>query len=270
MTKRILTFFGYENPYEFDNKLSGVLFSKSKKSFSDKMKDFWIKAAYQCFKIIDNPNNYNRDLLKDLIPKMKPYCQDIENGLFTVCKALYNIGITVIFQTQLTTTQIRGGTFIVNGRPCIVLTDLFKRYPTIWFALIHELFHVLYDLDILKTETFHLTGDPDLFLIEEKADEFSREYFLGIERYHYIRAHIDNTFIVNKYSKEWEIHPSFIYANYQFYEQQINKKNYYAKFLDHFPNYSLAVKKLTPITWKETSISEIAKNLKTIFEFNVY
>ena len=88
------------------------------------------------------------------------------------------MGVTVIVQTQLLTTQVRGGTFIINGKPCIVLTDLFKKYPTIWYTLIHELHHVLYDLETISLTNFHITGDPDLFLIEEKADDFAREYFL--------------------------------------------------------------------------------------------
>ncbi|HWK07339.1 MAG TPA: hypothetical protein VNS58_27090 [Puia sp.] len=266
--QRILTFFDYESISEFEEELTAPLYSKGKRKFSDKMKDFWVKSAYQCFKSINNPNLYNRDNLKDLLVKVKPYCQDVENGLFTVCKALYNVGITVIVQNQLATTQVRGATFIVNGKPCIVLTDLFKKYPTLWTTLIHELHHVLYDMDLISSTQYHLTGDPDLFLIEEKADSFSMEYFCGVEHFNYIKPHINNPFIVAKFAKELDVHPSFIYSAYRYFQNHLYQKNYYGAFTEFLPSYSLAIDKLTPITWKENSLSEIAQNIKTIFEVN--
>jgi HTH-type transcriptional regulator / antitoxin HigA len=269
LVNRILTFFGYESISEFEDGLASPLYSKSKKKFSDKMKDFWIKSAYQCFKSINNPNDYNREALKDLIVKAKPYCQDIENGLFTVCKALYNIGITIIIQNQLANTQVRGGTFVVNGKPCIVITDLFKKYPTLWTTLIHELHHVLYDLDLISSTQFHLTGDPDLFLIEEKADEFAMEYFCGLNHFNYIKSHINNPYVVSKFAKELEVHPSFIYSSFRYFQESLYKKNYYGAFIDFFPPYSLAINKLNPITWKENSLLETANKIKTIFELNI-
>lgn len=268
LIKRVLTFFGYDNMHAFEEGLGVPLYSKSKRKFSDKMKDFWIKSAYQCFKSINNPNTYNREALKELIVRAKPYCQDVENGLYTVCKALYHIGVTVIVQNQLVNTQVRGATFLVNGKPCIVLTDLFKRYPTLWTTLIHELHHVLYDLEHISTNQFHLSGDPDLFLIEEKADEFAMEYFCGLAHFNYIKPHITNSFIVAKFAKELEVHPSFIYSAYRYYQDSIYKKNYYAAFSEFFPPYSAAISRLHPITWKENSLPEVAAKIKTIFELN--
>jgi hypothetical protein len=233
------------------------------------MKDFWTKSAYACFQFINNPNDYDREFLKDLIPKIRPYCQDVENGLFTVCRALYNIGITVIVQNHLTLTQVRGGTFIVNEKPCIVLTDLHKRYTTIWETLIHELYHVLYDLETIKTMQYHLTGDADLLLIEEKAEKFSREFFCGFENYKFIKPHIHNSYMVSRFAKEIEIEKSFIYSSFRQFEQLLNGKNYYGAFTEFFPDYSSALKKLSPITWKEASLGEVAANLKKIFEITI-
>lgn len=267
--ERILTFFGYNSIYDYETSLNTPLFSKSKRRFTDKMKTFWIKSAYQCFEDINNPNEYDRDALKDLIVKIKPYSQDVKNGLLTVCKALYNIGITVIVQNQLATTQIYGGTFLVKGKPCIVLTDLYKSYSTIWFTLIHELHHVLYDLDTIATTQFHLTGDPDLYLIEEKADEFAIEYFGGIDQFNFIKSHINNPYLVKKLANETEVHECMIYANFRHFQKELYNKNFYGAFQEFFPDYTLAVKHLNPITWKENSIPEIAQKLKKIFEINM-
>ncbi len=266
LTKRVLTFFGYDSIQEFENKLATPLFSSTKRNFSDKMKNFWIKSAYQCFKIINNSNEYNRELLKELIVKIKPYSQDVNNGLHTVCKALYNIGVTVIIQNHLPTTQVRGGTFVVNNKPCIVITDLYKKYPTIWIALLHELSHVLFDFEVINNNSFHLSGDDDLFLIEEKAESFARDFFFSQDKFVYIKPHINNKFIVSKFASENEIHPSFVYSLYTFYQEKLYGKNYYAAFKESYPNYSDALLKLHPITWKEDNLKTISEKIKLIFE----
>ena len=221
LVEKVLTFFGYTSIREFENELEEPLYSQTKRSFSDKMKDFWVKSAYQTFKLIDNPNQYSRGKLKDLIIKIKPYSQDVKDGLFVVCKALYNVGVTVIFQNYLSTTQVRGGTFIINSNPCIVLTDFNKNYATIWFTLLHELHHVLFDYDVVEKNSFHLTDDKDLFLIEEKANAFARDFFMSEEKFHYIKKYINNPYIVSKFAAENEVHVSIIYSFFVWYQDKI-------------------------------------------------
>jgi HTH-type transcriptional regulator/antitoxin HigA len=266
LVDKVLTFFGYASIQEYEDELVEPLYSKTKRNFSDKMKDFWIKSAYQTFRIIDNPNEYNRGRLKDLIVKVKPYSQDVKEGLFTVCKALYNIGVTVIFQDYLSTTQVRGGTFIVNGKPCIVLTDFNKKYPTIWFTLLHELHHVLFDFDLIETNSFHLTGDDDLFLIEDKADAFARDFFMAEDKFHYIKKYINNPFLVSKFAEQNEIHVSIVYSFYTWYQDKLYGKNYHAAFRDFYPNYKEALSKLSPISWDDISIKETSERIKLILE----
>lgn len=267
LTKRILTFFGYDDIISFESNLQKVLFAKSKRPFSDKMKSFWIHSAFKSFESIKNPNEYDREALKEIVVKIRPYCQDIENGLRIVCQSLYNVGVTVIAQNHLTQTQIRGGTFVVNDKPCIVLTDLYKRYTTIWETLIHELYHVLYDIDTIRVWNYHLTGEPDILLIEEKATEFSREYFCGYSKYEFIRQFINQPYIVEKYAKEWEIDKSFIYSSFRQFQEILHKKNYYGAFNEFFPEHEPAIKNLYPVKWwTESSIKDIAVKTKEIFE----
>lgn len=263
---KILTFFGYSSISEYEEKLEEPLYSRSKRNFSDKMKDFWIKSAYQTFRIINNPNQYDRDLLKDLIVKIKPYSQDTKNGLFTVCKALYNIGVTVIFQDYLSTTQVRGGTFIINDKPYIVLTDFNKKYPTIWFTLLHELHHVLFDFDLIATNSFHLSGDYDLFLIEEKANSFARDFFMSEEKFHYIKKYINNPYLVSKFADENEVHVSIIYSFFTWYQDELYGNNYHAAFRKYYPDYKEALSKLNPISWDDSSIRETSEKIRTILE----
>ena len=173
--KRICQFFGIDSIHDL-KKIDTVLYSKAKRPFSDKLKDFWIKSSYTYFEWINNPNDYSRKGLIDLVPKIRPYTQDEKNGLLTIFKALYNIGVTVVFQPKLPNTHVKGATFKVGGKPCIVITDYNKNYSTIWFSLIHELYHVLFHLD--KIPTYHLSDEEtDLFLLEKKTNEFTGKIF---------------------------------------------------------------------------------------------
>jgi Zn-dependent peptidase ImmA (M78 family)/transcriptional regulator with XRE-family HTH domain len=264
LKERICKFFDIVSIYEYDRELNEALYSRTKKSFSDKMKDFWIKSSYKYFELIDNPNEYNRKDLIDLIPKIKPYTQNVETGLFTVFQALYNIGITVVFQPSLPKTQIRGATFFINNKPCIVITDFNKNYATIWFALIHELHHVLFDLETIEKTSYHLTGEPDLFLIQEdKANDFASEYLLSSEKMRYIEKMIHNKFMVEKFAKECQIHPCIIYSQYQWRQSQIGN-DYWGAFKEHFPSLKNITKKLNVSNWDIESIKETALRIKEL------
>jgi HTH-type transcriptional regulator/antitoxin HigA len=264
LKERICKFFDIETIYDYDRELNEVLYSRTKKSFSNKMKDFWIKSSYKYFELIDNPNDYNRKNLIDLIPKIKPYSQNVEKGLLTVFQALYNIGITVVFQPSLPKTQIRGATFLINNKPCIVITDFNKNYATIWFALIHELHHVLFDLETIERTNYHLSGEPDLFLIQEdKANDFASEYFLSTEKMRYIEKMIHNNFMVEKFAKECQIHSCIIYSQYQWRQSQIGN-DYWGAFKEHFPIIKNITNKLNVANWDVESIKETSLRIKEL------
>lgn len=268
LVNKVLNYFGYSTINDFEEQLDEPLYSRVQKNHSDKMKDFWIKSAYQTFKIINNPNEYNRERLKDLIVKIKPYSQDVGNGLLTVCRALYNIGVTVIFQNYLTTTQVRGATFIIDDKPCIVITDFNKNYPTLWFTLLHELNHVLFDYDTIEKSSYHLSDDNDLFLIEDQANAFARNFFLSEEKFQYIKKYINNPYLVSKFANEIEVHPSIVYTFFTWYQKELYGKNYHAAFKQFYPDYSNAIAKLNPITWNELSIKEASEKIKSVLELN--
>lgn len=264
LKKRICEFFQFQNIYDYEADLNEVLYSRTKRKFSDKMKDFWIKSSYKYFELIDNPNEYSRNDLKNLIPKIKPYTQNVEKGLLTVFRALYNVGVTVVFQPMLPKTQIRGATFFINEKPCIVVTDLNKSYPTIWFALIHELHHVLYDLDELVHIKYHLTGEPDLFLLQEdKANQFAENYLMSEEKMRYIEPMIHNPLMVAKYATTLQVHPSIIYSQYQ-YRQEEKGNNYWGAFKEFFPNVDLAKKYLNISNWDIETLEVAAQKIKNL------
>ena len=268
----LLDFFGFESIREYEDyfsKLDLILFSSTKRNFADKMRYFSVSSAYMIFEKISNPNPYDREKLKNIIPRIKPYTLDVKTGLLTVCQALYNIGVTVCFQKQLTTSQFRGATFAVNHKPCIVLTDLNKNYASIWHALLHELYHVLFDFDSISSQGYHLTGEPDLLLInEENADNFAQEFFFDSNLLRFIKPHINNEYMVSQTAKKNNVHKCFVYYAFQIDMYFNHNKNYWKAYGQYFPDVEVAVKRLSPLIWKEDSIPQKAKIIKEIFELN--
>ena len=267
---RINHFFGLTNIFEYDNANITPAFSSTKRSSKNHMRDFWVKSAYVHFIGIKNPNPFNREALVELIPKIRPYTMNVEAGLVTVVQALYHVGLTVIFQPNLPNVQVRGATFLVNEKPCIVLTDYYKSYPTIWFALMHELHHVLYDLDTIKSCSYHITGELDLLLInEDKANEFARDYLFSSERCRYIAPFISNDLVVREYAKQSQIHPSIIYNFYNFDQQIQGNVSAWSMFKSYFPDIKLAIGRLNTNPWENETLEESVRLLKeNVFNFN--
>jgi hypothetical protein len=124
----------------------------------------------------------------------------------------------------------------------------------------------LLDFEFIETTRFHLTGDDDLFLIEEKANAFPRELFLSVEKFHYIKKYIHNPYLVSKFARENEIHESIVYSFFTWYQDELYGKKYHAAFKEFYPDYKESLKKLNPISWNDTSIKETSERIKEILE----
>lgn len=266
--KRIIEFFQLNSLFDYNNEVGGVLFSRTKNLSSDKIREFWVRCAIFQFEKIENPNTYEKEKLLAIIPKIRPYTRFEEKGFLTVLQALYNIGITVIVQKYLSKTQVRGGTFFINNKPCIVITDYNKTYATLWFALLHELYHCLYDLDDLNALKYHLTGEQqsDLYLFrEEYADYFACEMLFPQKKLDYIKHMIQSSALVNDYAEKNKVHPSIIYSFYCYEQKAKYNKDYYPYYSQYFGKSEKALQavKTNPLN-KKTIFEEIEKIKKIL------
>lgn len=264
MREKIEYFFGLNSLFDYSGNSSFVAFSRTKRNSSDLMRNFWVQSAITLFKNINNPHNYNRAGLLELIPKIRPYTRDVENGLTKVVKALFNVGVTVIFQPTVDNLQVRGATMSINNKPCIVLSDFQKNYPTLWFALLHELHHVLFDFEEINKRVYHLTSaEGDLFLMdEEKADKFATDFFLNESRLKYASSYINSDYHIKKLADEWSVHPSIIYS---FYCYKNGDWQFYSKYI---PKMDEAVSLLNTHPFESESLFEAAEKIKELI-FNI-
>ena len=261
MVRRIVKFFNLESIYDYTDGDIGRAFSRTRRTSNDKMREFWIRSAYTQFVSIGNLNPYDREKLLKLLPKMKAYSVHEERGLLAVLRSLYSIGVTVIYQPCMSKEQVRGATMCVNGKPCVVISDLGKRYPTLWFALMHELYHVLYDMGDISSATYHISSDDvgDLMLTnEDKANYFAQQILLSDNKLDFMEAYINSKIEVERYARLWGIHPSIIYSSYCF------RHNCWGKYNRQIPSTQNALRIINTNPFEMETLVESARKIKEL------
>lgn len=265
--KRLTARLGLKSIFEYRKPTADVAFSSGKfRAENDLTRAYWINAATVAFTEIDNPHAFSRDELIKLFPTMRWYTTNVEQGLVDVVRQLYKIGITVIFQDSLLTLQLRGATFAVKGKPCIVLTNFVGFYPTVWFALIHELYHVLFDWEEIKANKYHLSDDSNEELSvqerEKEADQFARGYLLSEEKTEQIRRFINDQQYVASFAEEQHVHPSFAYV---FTARTVNNPSAWSRARMHSPTTDVdrAVNLIDMTCHGEETVEEKIRKVKS-------
>ena len=200
----------------------------------------WIKASETVFEEIDNPYEYDRKGLLEYFPEIRWHSTHVEKGLIEVIRDLYKLGVTVIYQEKLQgLNKLNGATFPVNNKPCVVLSNYTGFYPTLWFALIHELFHVLFDWDEILSNGYHLSDEENEVLTvvekEEEANNFAREYLFSKAKILQVKPHLNNHVYIEKIAEHNQVHKSFIYV---FHAKDVKDGNgvYWAKARSNNPD----------------------------------
>lgn len=244
--KRICDFLGFDSIFEYKRNRVSPAFWSVKDVIGNRTQDLWTEWSYQSLKSLNNSYPFDREKLITFFPNIRMHSTNVEKGLYSIIRLLYKIGITVIYQPYQTKLDIRGATFSVNEKPCIVLTNYRKKYPGLWFALLHELHHVLFDWEEILVNTYHISGKDDILIKkEEKANEFAREYLFPEAKLDQILPYIenDNDSFVYKYANQNQIHPSIIYDFYSY------RTNIWNRFKNHYPDIELCLNKIDVDPW---------------------
>lgn len=225
---------GLKSITDYNNEELGAAFSSTKvKPKNDKNRKYFKNKARQIFQLINNSNRYDKQALIDYFGKIRWHSTDIDKGIISVIVSLYELGVTVIFQPKIPGLQMRGATFAVNDKPCIVLTNYRESYPTLWFAFLHELFHVLFDWEDILAKRYHLSEESNDILVvktrEEEANDFAREYLFPEHKLESIKDSINQRYFIKEFAFDNHVHPSIIYANYAF-KYDNDETNHWATF----------------------------------------
>ncbi|MEM7511085.1 MAG: ImmA/IrrE family metallo-endopeptidase [Bacteroidota bacterium] len=265
--ERITSFLGLKSILEYGKDTIYAAFSAGKiipKNTNNRT--LWMEAARTAFLEIDNPNIYDREGLVSYFPEIRWHSMNVELGLLNVISKLYKMGITVIYQTRLPGAHVRGACFSISSKPCIVLTDYKGFYPTLWFSLIHELFHLLFDWEEIKQNRFHLSldGEENIAIAEKEkeANEFAREYLFSAEKTKIARTFSFSRKRIHQFSIDNHVHPSFFYVFNAYDSQNVSD---WKRAQNYNPDIKSAIRYFdNPWNISESEpVHKFIKNLKT-------
>jgi HTH-type transcriptional regulator/antitoxin HigA len=265
--ERLLSRLGLKSIFEYKRLGNDVAFSSGLfKPKNEITRSFWIGAARTIFEELANPYEYNKQALIEYFPQLRWHSTNVERGLVEVVKSLFKLGITVIYQPSLHTLQLRGATFSVNEKPCIVLTNYVGFYATLWFSLIHELYHVLFDWDDIRVNSYHLTDDDnDQLTVRERedlADNFARQYLFSKEKTEEVKRYLNDSVYIREVALNNHVHPSIIYV-FNAFDVGSKDRMAWARARSHSPEAVDAVKAFD-IPWSEDRpVEKVINKLKT-------
>ena len=264
--RRLTERLGLKSIFEYRHPSNDIAFSSGVfRPENSLVRANWIKFTTALFEEIDNPYPYRREELMRIFTNLRRHSMDVKRGLAEVIKMLYKVGITVLVLSPLQTLQLRGATFSVNNKPCIALTNYRGFYATLWFGLIHELYHTLFDWEDIRTNRYHLTDDSNEELSvrerELEADNFAREYLLPYDKIKLIRPYINDNAYVQEFAISNQVHPSIAYV-FNAFEAKGTDSKAWARAKAHSPDVEDAIKDIG-ISWgDERPLEEIIKPLK--------
>lgn len=265
--KRISGRLGYKSIYEYKKPEIDVAFSSGlfkPKNILTRL--FWIRTAICTFEEIDTHYEYSREELIKYIPQIRWHSLNEERGLTEVIKGLFKVGVTVIFQPPLQGLKLRGATFNINDKPCIVLTNYMGHYSTLWFCLMHELYHVLFDWEDIKNNSYHLTDDDNEELTvrerESEADSFAREYLFSKDKLEKVKRSLNNIEYIRQVGRENHVHHSVIYAFNAF--DNNNDRKLWARVRNNSPEAKDAIRNIDYPWDEEKSFEQIINEQKHV------
>lgn len=243
----LIKYFDYNTIFDYRKDVINAAYSSAKISSDDQMLDYWIEFAREVFRKIHNTNPYDRKGLIDYFPTIRWHSMNIEKGLWEIVRALFKMGITIIYLPKFSKLHVRGATFSFNRKPCIVLTDYKGNYATLWFALLHELHHVLFDWDDILVKSYHISDKTDLYTkveIEDVANQFAKDYLFSDEKVQDVLPHINNRSYIEKYARHNHVHESIIYTMIAY------KRNNWGWLKEFLPDINRCLKIVSGISHK--------------------
>ena len=130
------------------------------------------------------------------------------------CRRLCNkLGIYLVFCEAVTNSKVRGAFTAYKNHPAIYISGRFKSHPNTWFALIHEIGHLLLHYDKNSVIVSYEDGDN---VKEREANEFARNFFIDPEKYkQFCDKNEINAETIKQFAKEQGTIPEFVVARLQ-------------------------------------------------------
>jgi HTH-type transcriptional regulator / antitoxin HigA len=164
--------------------------------------------------------NYDRANLIKSLDKFKKIAlnNDYINSLQSVRKLLNRLGVYLVFCDAVVNSKVRGALTTYKKNPAIYLSGRFKTHDHVWFALMHEIGHLIlhYEPNI---QIVTLESELDIYDIspkEEEANAFARDFFIDQTTYkQFTELEIFNQKSIEEYARSQNILPGLVVARLQ-------------------------------------------------------
>ncbi|WP_079710202.1 HigA family addiction module antitoxin [Paraliobacillus ryukyuensis] len=132
--------------------------------------------------------SYSKEKLLEYLDKFKLLAlnNDYANSLQSARKLLNRLGVYLVFYDALENSKVRGALTTYKNNPAILLTGRFKTHDHVWFALMHEIGHLIKHYkpnEPIVTLEDELDLEPNIDTKEEEANEFARDFFINKNDY---------------------------------------------------------------------------------------
>ncbi|MBG8574086.1 MULTISPECIES: HigA family addiction module antitoxin [Bacillus] len=132
---------------------------------------------------------FSKEKLIESLGKFKSLSlnNDYESSLKSARKLLNRLGIYLVFLNAIENSKVRGALTTYKEKPAIFLSGRFKTHDHVWFALMHEIGHLIKHyipnepIVTLENELEDLKPNTDKK--EEEANEFARDFFIDKSEY---------------------------------------------------------------------------------------
>ena len=131
---------------------------------------------------------YNKDRLIELLDKFKLLAlnNDYESSIKSARKLLNRLGIYLVYYKALENSKVRGALTTYRKSPAIYLTGRFKTHDHVWFALLHEIGHLVMHYipnELIVTLENEMELKPTVDIKEKEANEFARDFLIDKSEY---------------------------------------------------------------------------------------
>ena len=127
---------------------------------------------------------YNKRKLEAVLGKLKMISSNpnLENSLKSCRKALNSVGIYLVEVPAVRNCKVRGALTTFNGQPAIYISRRFKFHDYVWFAIVHELGHLV--LHYSPKETYVAVDElASEDYKDSEANDFARNFFVDPDAY---------------------------------------------------------------------------------------
>lgn len=144
------------------------------------------------------------------------YNINIEQSLISCKKLLNKLGIYFVVCEAITNCKVRGVLTTYNNHPAIYISKRFKTHDHIWFAIMHEIAHLIKHYNKNTINVSYENDERSTDIKEVEANTFSRDFWINKEEYNnFVNEKDFSEEKIRKFAKKQNILDGIVVARLQ-------------------------------------------------------